>query len=150
MYFWTTKIIIMKTRLSETDTELVQQSFARILSKSQPVGERFYANLFSLYAETQHLFKTNTTAQAEKFITMLSYIVSCLDNIEELDNVLLQLGKRHSAYKVNTTHYVPVREALLVTLREYVGETNETENTISAWGHFYDLIAEKMLAYQPS
>lgn len=133
--------------LSETDVELVQGSFARLLDSGEPVGETFYNHLFTAHPEVRGLFKSSPEAQSEKFITMLAYIVSCLDNLEELDAVLQQLGKRHVAYRTEPSHYPAVKEALILTVRQLDTDTEDPDALITAWGHFYDLIAGKMLVY---
>lgn len=137
----------MMATLSESDIESVQQSFARLLESPKPLGPRFYEHLFAAHPEVRPLFKSSPEEQSEKFITMLAYIVSCLDNLEELDAVLQQLGKRHMAYKTEPGHYPAVKEALAVTVRELDTEAEDLEQVIAAWGHFYDLIAAKMLVY---
>jgi hemoglobin-like flavoprotein len=137
----------MMTTLSETDIELVQGSFARLLSSGEPVGEVFYGHLFAAYPEVRPLFKSDPAEQSEKFITMLAYIVSCLDNLDELDAVLQQLGKRHVAYKTEPSHYPAVKEALVKTVSELDSDADDLQEVADAWGHFYDLIAAKMLIY---
>jgi hemoglobin-like flavoprotein len=137
----------MMTTLSESDIESVQESFARLLNSGEPVGPRFYEHLFAAHPEVRPLFKSDPAEQSEKFITMLSYIVSCLDNLDELDAVLQQLGKRHMAYRTEPSHYPAVKAALAKTIRELDTDTDDIDQVISAWGHFYDLIAAKMLVY---
>jgi hemoglobin-like flavoprotein len=138
---------VMMITLSESDIESVQQSFARLLQSAQPVGPTFYAHLFAAHPEVRPLFKSDPAEQSEKFITMLAYIVSCLDNLDELDTVLQQLGKRHMAYKTEPSHYPAVKEALVKTIRELDTDAEDMDSVITAWGHFYDLIAAKMLVF---
>jgi nitric oxide dioxygenase len=133
--------------LSESDIELVQQSFVRLLLSAPQVGPRFYSNLFAAYPEVRPLFKSDPAEQSEKFTTMLAYIVSCLDNLDELDAMLEQLGKRHMAYKTEPSHYPAVKVALVKTIRELDTDTDNIDEVIAAWGHFYDLIAAKMLVF---
>jgi len=137
----------MMITLSESDIESVQGSFARLLNSGEPLGPRFYEHLFAAHPEVRPLFKTDPAEQSEKFTTMLAYIVSCLDNLDELDSVLMQLGKRHTAYRTEPGHYPAVKEALMRTVRELDSEADDIDEVISSWGHFYDLIADKMLAY---
>ncbi|MCF8256513.1 MAG: hypothetical protein K9J06_03110 [Flavobacteriales bacterium] len=133
--------------LSESDIESVQESFGRLLQSAEPIGPRFYANLFAAYPQLKELFKSDLDDQSEKFITMLAYIVSCLDNLDELDAVLEQLGKRHMAYRTEPSHYPAVKESLEKTIRELDTDTDDIDGVISAWSHFYGLIAAKMLAF---
>lgn len=135
------------TTLSESDIDSVQQSFARLLNCGEPVGPRFYEHLFASRPEVRPLFKSDPAEQSEKFTTMLAYIVSCLDNLDELDSVLMQLGKRHMAYKTEPDHYPAVKDALVKTIRELDTEADDIDEVILSWGHFYDLIAGKMLVY---
>lgn len=133
--------------LSEADIDLVQGSFGRLLNSGAPVGSIFYGHLFAAHPEVRPLFKSSPDEQSEKFITMLAYIVSCLDNLEELDAVLQQLGKRHVAYKTEPSHYPAVKIALIETIRELDLDSDDLDQVVSAWGQFYDLIAAKMLVF---
>lgn len=132
--------------LDEQEVLLVQNSLPRLLIDPKAAGDAFYANLFSLYPQLRPLFKDASETQGEKLMTMLAYIVSCLDNLEELDSVLQQLGKRHRAYKTEEAHYPAVRHALVITLRSVHHDHEDLEGLTAAWGHFYDLVAERMLA----
>jgi hemoglobin-like flavoprotein len=145
--FWNSNTYALMLTLSESDIESVQDSFARLLQSSQPVGPQFYAHLFAAHPEVRPLFKADPAEQSEKFITMLSYIVSCLDNLDELDAVLQELGKRHMAYKAEPSHYPAVKVALAKTIRELDTDADDVDEVVSAWDHFYDLIAAKMLIY---
>lgn len=137
----------MAVTLAESDIDLVQLTFAQLLQSPKEAGDRFYGHLFASHPEVRPLFKDAPGDQSEKFITMLSYIVSCLDNLDELDAVLMQLGKRHIAYRTEPAHYPAVKEALMLTLRDYDSEFDDADGAVEAWGRFYDLIAARMIAY---
>lgn len=132
--------------LDEHELELVNSSLPVMMANAAAMGDRFYANLFGAYPQLKPLFNHAPGNQGEKLINMLAYIVSCLDNLEELDHVLHQLGKRHMAYKTEPGHYPAVKEVLGQTLREFFGNHPNLPGLIMAWGRFYDLVAERMLA----
>lgn len=132
--------------LDEQELELVNNSLPVMMANATAVGNRFYELLFEAYPQVKPLFKHAPGDQGEKLINMLAYIVSCLDNLDELDNVLQQLGKRHVAYKTEPGHYPAVKEILAKTLAEFFTEHPNPAALISAWGRFYDLVAERMMA----
>lgn len=129
--------------MNERDIELVQESFAKLIPVAHETSALFYSNLFINAPELRPLFKGDIQEQEKKFITMLAYIVSSLDNLNELDEMLSNLGKRHRAYKIEEHHYDVVRVSLLATIGQKFNE-DFTPELETAWSNFYNMLADKM------
>ena len=78
-----------------------------------------------------------------KFMDMLRVVVDSLDRLDHVVASVWQLGKRHAGYGVKDEHYDVVREALLSSLEEELGDSFSPE-TRQAWRSLYDLMATAM------
>ncbi len=57
---------------------------------------------------------------------------------------LVELGARHVAYGATEAHFAVVKQALMVTLREVLGEAMTAEAE-AAWSQTYDTMAASMV-----
>ena len=106
-------------------------------------------NFIATNPELRPLFKNDMDAQAHKFIEMLAIIVGLLSNPTALSGTLTQLAHRHRGYGVRDEHFDMVRDALLGTLGDILGDafTPELRN---AWRDLYGLVASAMKRSSPS
>jgi nitric oxide dioxygenase len=81
--------------------------------------------------------------QGRKLMATLSFVVEHLDRLEAFLPAVQALGRRHAAYGVRDEHYPAVREALLWTLEQGLGEAF-TPAVRAAWATAYDLLAHTM------
>ena len=123
---------------------LVQESFARLAPLTEAAAELFYGRLFELEPSLRALFKDDLRRQGRKLMQTLAVAVLGLDYFERLEPVLEDLGRRHVAYGVVPEHYRLVKDALLWTLEETLGD-GLTLDTYLAWSAMYDLVASTML-----
>jgi hemoglobin-like flavoprotein len=82
------------------------------------------------------LFPDDLAEQKKKFITMLSTMVTNLNEFEKIAPVVEDLGTRHVAYGVIAKHYEPFGAALLWTLEESLG-VDFTPTVRTAWTEAY-------------
>jgi len=129
--------------MTPEQTQLVRQSFARMVPVGRQVAQLFYARLFELDPSLQPMFKSGLTAQTGKLMQMLGYCLEKLDMPEELLPLVRQLGRRHVAYGVRERHYDTVGLALLWTL-EKVFDKTFTPPLKEAWATLYALLAATM------
>ena len=59
--------------------------------------------------------------QSKKLLSMLSYVISKLDRLEEVLNEVAKLARRHTRYAVKDEHYAAVGASLLWTLKKGLG-----------------------------
>ena len=106
--------------------------------------QQFYENLLGEYPELSVMFPS-IKSQASRMAGMLTLVISQLDNLTRVRDVLISLGKRHSRIiGVEVTHYELVGNALLRTLSDRIQDefTPEVEN---AWIKFFTYITNMML-----
>jgi len=132
-----------QSHLSPQQIALVQTSFAKVLPIAEAAAELFYGKLFELDSTVRPLFKDDMRQQGRKLMQMLTIAVNGLQHVEKIASALEDLGRRHTAYAVEESHYDTVGKALLWTLEQGLG-AQFTEDVEEAWASAYALIAAVM------
>lgn len=136
---------IRQSWASMRDDQLeVSQEKANVGTASAFFCQQFYENLLGEYPELSVLFPS-IKSQASSMAGILALVISQLDNLARVKEVLIALGKRHSRIiGVEVTHYELVGNALLRTLADRIQDefTPELEN---AWIKFFTYITNMML-----
>lgn len=122
---------------------LIKSTFAKILPRREEFSLRFYNRLFDVAPSVRPLFSTNMEMQREKLLATLIQVVKCAGNMEQLAGDVRALGRRHRDYGVELEHYDVLRDVLIDTLAEFLGE-DFTDQTRHAWAVMYDHIADVM------
>jgi hemoglobin-like flavoprotein len=130
--------------------ELVQATFARLAVMPEVTGALFYERLFAANPSFRPLFKDDMRIQGLKLMTMLATVVY---NLREPGQVLPAIRDlavrhaefRHAEYSVKLADYDALREALLWTLEQALGE-DITPAVREAWTVCYDELAGEMKA----
>jgi hypothetical protein len=78
-----------------------------------------------------------------KFVQMLSTIVRSLDQIGQISEDVVDLGRRHISYDVEEADYANFGEAFLSMLDRLLGVDLSPE-TRDAWAAAYDMLARVM------
>lgn len=127
--------------LTNTQKQLVQDSFAKVVPIADQAADLFYNRLFEIAPETKPLFaNTNIRQQGIKLMQTLKAAVGALDDLDSLIPVVYNLGKRHINYGVQKAHYAIVGEALIWTLAQGLGD-DFTPEVQEAWAEVYGIIA---------
>lgn len=122
----------------------VSQEKANVGTASAFFCQQFYENLLGEYPELSVLFPS-IKSQASSMAGILSLVIAQLDNLRNVRDVIIALGKRHSRIiGVEVTHYELVGNALLRTLSDRLQDkfTPELEN---AWIKFFTYLTNLML-----
>jgi nitric oxide dioxygenase len=128
---------------------LLRMSFVTVMGRKAEAGRLFYDRLFSVTPELRPLFKNDIDAQSHKFIEMLAIVIGLLNDPTALSQTLTQLAHRHRGYGVRDEHFDMVRDALLWTLAEILGDAF-TPELRKAWHDLYGLVASAMKRSSPS
>ncbi|UFH57532.1 globin family protein [Spirosoma sp. KNUC1025] len=128
-------------------TRLVRRSFLLLADVApETVGRVFYHRLFEVAPEVRPLFsRTPLPEQSVKLMTMLTYVVSRLNNLDRIVQDVTALARRHERYGVQEHHYAYVGQALLWTLEQAL-TSNWMPDVRDAWTACYTLLAETMMA----
>ena len=129
--------------MDSTTIRHLQESVALLPTGDLAPADEFYRRLFDLAPEVRPLFKQDMDLQAKKFSDMLAWVISHLENHEELCRELRQLGARHAGYGVKIDQYAPVGSALIWMFQQTLGDrfTPEMEE---AWLDFYAFASFEM------
>ncbi len=122
----------------------VKTSWSYVMRDAEEAGTLFYRKLFQLDPSLRLLFKHDIDAQAGKLTDMVTYIISRLQHMDDIERVITALANRHVQYGVRPAHYQTVGQALLWTL-ETVLKGHWDDNTRTAWTEVYGLVATTMI-----
>lgn len=128
----------------EPDTYFgVQATLSRLLENEESFAEKFYTKLFEKAPEVEALFNENMTTQGKMLTHMLRGIVYSLSRPEFLKLGLEFLGERHKGYGVEKHHYDLIKEILIESIEEELGE-EYTKGIQKAWEDAVELITSVM------
>ncbi|CZF80767.1 Flavohemoprotein [Grimontia celer] len=129
--------------LTQQQITLIQTSFSKVEPISLKAAEIFYDTLFSYDPTLKPLFKSDMKLQGRKLMAMLSAAVNGLNDLDSLVPVLHQLAERHEGYGVKKSHFTPVGNALLHTLKVGLGD-EYTPEVRAAWVALLHIVADTM------
>ena len=135
--------------MEQRTISLVQNSWPKVVALGPAAAALFYQNLFEADSSLQALFKGNMEEQGKKLITMIGAAVGKLNDLDTLVPILQNLGKRHSGYAVQDSHYATVGGALLKTLSQGLGD-DFTPEVKDAWTAVYGVMADVMITASKS
>lgn len=124
--------------------ELVKQSFGQVVPQADELSRRFYDRLFTDAPETRAMFPEEMDAQRVKLLDEIAAIVDALDHLTDLVSRTSDLGRRHVDYGTTPAHYAIMREVLIGSLGDVLGD-ELTPATKQAWQSAYDLVSETMM-----
>ena len=106
-------------------------------------AEAFYSKLFQMRPDLRVLFRGDLDLQRQKFVHTLEMLIRVLDRPELLLPEAAELGHRHIAYGVLSSHYGVVGEALIGALRQELAGYFSPE-VEQAWVALYELVGKVM------
>lgn len=131
--------------MTDAEIRLVKQSW-KTLRAIDPVivGDLFYSKLFMANPSLRNMFPKMMDEQYTKLMDMLSVIIARLDRMDELNEDIAAMARRHVHYGVRPAHYKLVGNALLWTLRQGLGQ-DWTLDVEQAWTKCYSNLADTMM-----
>lgn len=136
-------IFIVRTAMTPTQVQTVQDSFQRIAANSTRASGLFYSELFRLAPDLRQLFPPDMVQHERKFMLMLAAIVKALDKVETVSQDVVDLGRRHMSYDVQEEHFSVLNEAFLAMLNQLLGADCRPEIE-DAWAAAFDMMARIM------
>ena len=129
--------------MNAAQQELVRRTFAKLAVMPEVAGALFYERLFASNPNFRPLFKNDMRIQGVKLMTMLAMVVYNLPEPVRVWPAIRDLAVRHVEYGVKLADYDALREALLWTLEQVLGE-DLTPADREAWAVCYDELAGEM------
>src|SRR5262245_1627811 len=130
--------------MTNRQIELIENSWDFVLMNNTEAGMIFYNKLFELDPSLRQLFKEDIKSQSQKLVSLITFAVHKLNNLDEIMNDVKALGARHRGYRVKPDHYAKVGEALLITL-ELGSGSNWNEECREAWISLYSTLSKIMI-----
>ena len=131
--------------MTPRQVELVQGSFASVVSIADAAAEIFYNRLFELDPSLRSMFKSDMKAQGKKLMDSLKMVVGNLRNLDRIIPGVKAMAVRHTSYGVKNEHYATVGTALIDTLEKGLGDAFTTE-VREAWLAAYTALSTTMQA----
>ncbi len=122
---------------------LVQETWGKIIPELDPASNDFMDKLLEIKPDLIKLFRTDTRELGLLMMAMINRAITALDDFEEFRPEIQKLGKRHIHYGVTDDDFDKVAEALLWTLKKYLGAAY-TDEVADAWVVAYTQIAQVM------
>ncbi len=131
--------------MNAAQQDLIRTTFARLAVMPEVAGALFYERLFTLNPGFRSLFRNDMRIQGIKLMTMLAMVVYNLPDPGAVSPAIRDLAVRHTDYGVKAADYEALREALLWTLEQALGD-DLTPAIREAWTVCYDELASDMKA----
>ena len=131
--------------MNSAQQEIVRVTFSKLAIMPEVAGALFYERLFAANPTFRELFKDDMRLQGVKLMTMLTLVVYNLHQPGQVLPAIRDLGVLHVGYGVKLTDYDPLREAMLWTIEQALGE-DCTPAVRDAWTVCYDELASEMKA----
>jgi hemoglobin-like flavoprotein len=121
--------------------EIVRLTFSKLAVMPEVAAALFYERLFA--ANPSFLFSQDMRVQGVKLMTTLTLVVYNLHQPGQVLPAIRDLGARHVGYGVKLADYDALKEALVWTLEQTLGE-DCTSAVRDAWAVCYDELAQEM------
>ena len=131
--------------MNAAQNELVRTTFATLEVMPEVAGALFYERLFATNPSFRPLFKNDMRIQGVKLMTMLAMVVYSSPEPGQVLPAIRDLAARHAEYGVKLADYDAMREALLWTLEQALGE-DFRPSVGEAWTICYNELASEMKA----
>ncbi|WAC14660.1 globin domain-containing protein [Dyadobacter pollutisoli] len=123
---------------------IIKNSWSHVIAQPDNPGVLFYQQLFAAVPCLVPMFKSDMEGQQAKFTDMITYMVTNLQNMEDIQYEIELLGQRHAHYGVTAEHYELVGSVLISTLKSSLGDLWNSE-TEEAWTRLYQLWSSSMI-----
>ena len=108
------------------------------------VGDTFYSKLFLENPSLRKMFPKNMEMQYRKLLDMLNLIVIRLERLDEINDEIVAMAKRHVNYGVRPGHYRLIGSALIWTLQQGLGR-DWNDDIREAWTRCYAILSGTMI-----
>lgn len=130
--------------MTDRNVLIIKNSWSYIITQSDHVGESFYKKLFELDPCLIPMFQNDIEHQAKKMMDMLTYMVMNLQNMQNIQDDIDALAKRHVHYGTKPEQYQTVGQALIWVLQNSLGDEWD-EEIGQSWMDLYNLCASSMI-----
>jgi len=131
--------------MTEKTKAIVKSTAPLLQDKGEQITTVMYENLFSKHPEAKDLFKNAAPDQYIKLANMVYAYAANIDKLESLQSGIAKVAQIHVDTKILPEHYPWVGEALLVAIKDVLGDT-ATEEVMAAWAEAYGFLSKVFIA----
>lgn len=132
--------------MEHSDVKIVQKSFARVFGDHSELTTAFYAKFFLAEPAARLLFPEGNTRKLHKMLlSLLSFIVKGLGDIDTLRPILIDLGKKHADIGVEARMYKSWELAFTQTIAEILHQQDDPA-LAHAWAQAFEMISSVMIS----
>ena len=127
--------------MTQHQQQIVQKTFNLLQAHEERIADLLYQELFRLEPKAKALFRGDMQDQQKKLMRMLRVAVENINNQNELQPMLYNLGMIHQSYGIEPHHFVSFGASLMFAIRNVLKEqfTNDVEESWNAAYHYFVL-----------
>ena len=130
--------------MTQESVTRILESYERIAPKMDAMVSGFYGRLFAACPSARPLFRDDMSAQRQHLGATLALLVRNVAYQDLLDEAVMDLGAQHVMWGARPEHYPVVRDALLASIGEALGE-HWTDQVQADWRLLIDHVIVTML-----
>ncbi len=130
--------------LDKNSIELIKSTFSLMEDNGLKITEQMYKTLFKQYPECQDLFIAAKNQPAKLAQTIILFIQE-IDDLNGLKKKLAFIAQRHTQAQVKAIHYPMVADALILAMKQVLGEELFSEAIATAWTNGFIFLASELM-----
>ncbi|MBB3049825.1 NAD(P)H-flavin reductase/hemoglobin-like flavoprotein [Prauserella isguenensis] len=121
----------------------VRETWREIEPYTPEVAQFFYGMLFTLAPEARDFFPIHMDVRSGKLVRAIVNILQSVDRPDDVAPYLVQLGRDHRKFGVQSHHYEAIGTALLAAVKRQLGP-GWTDDVERAWAEAFTIVARSM------
>ena len=131
--------------LSQTTIDTVKATIPVLKEHGLAITSRMYDVLFEKYPETRSLFNSAPDEQPKILAGAIAAYAMNIDNLGALNDAVGRMAEAHVRTQVKPEHYPMVGDAVLIAMKDVLGEA-ATPEIIDAWKEAFFFLADILIA----
>ena len=131
----------MITTVTHQQDKIIKKSFKEIAPKGEQIVSRFVDKLFETDPQVRGLFPENVTEQSQQIIDVVKLIAHNAVKLNTIEDQLVEIGRRFISYGLTTAQLDIVRNTIVSTFAEVVGESWNSQ-IADAWTSVFSAVVE--------
>ncbi len=131
-------------QLKTEEIDIIKSTFEIISQNAENFASHFYDCLFELAPIIRPMFKSQRDVIELHFVEIMVTAVEKIEQFEQLEPALLELGAIHKEHKVIESQFDFVKTALLLAI-EFELREKCNDSVVNAWSRYVDEISAVMI-----
>jgi hemoglobin-like flavoprotein len=119
------------------NTELIGQSWDKLVDKHQQLVSTFYSRFFEEYPDYKALFPGSMDRHMKKMVDTMAFVARVAEDTEIAHPHLMKLGDKHREYELGKQDLDRFKKVFLNVIGEYCGR-DWTSECQDAWTEAFD------------